>query len=369
MLRGAGADELRAVKRVVWLAVNVAYNLRLEVSYLNDRRACLVPSLLPSFYTPSVSSTSLASMAAPMAAPSSATGGAGGAIASGTAGLSDQAIVVGGGDAGGSEAVEDGDKVAAAGAALVDVGAVSRSGAGATTQGLSVAAAVSAGGMGGVVAPTGAAVDDKVTGVGTEAAVALEGGSAAVPEAGAGVSEAVSTPATVAAAAGLAAVGAAAAPAGGGVETSADGGLPSQAGRVDGDDVKSVLDEAPMLSSSLGVDFGEIPPSFELRRGSIAPAAGGRVSPAAAAGGGGRGGLGRGFIVGGEHFAFQNQNLTIASVWMAQGTQCCTAGLKSMQYYAEKVSCEVSYSATYSEEIRLCYNIYRLLTREVFDTV
>ncbi|CAM9902018.1 unnamed protein product, partial [Laminaria digitata] len=42
------------------------------------------------------------------------------------------------------------------------------------------------------------------------------------------------------------------------------------------------------------------------------------------------------YIVGGEHFAFKNQNLTIASVWMAQGTQCCTAGLKSMQYYAEK---------------------------------
>ncbi|CAN0487908.1 unnamed protein product, partial [Scytosiphon promiscuus] len=47
VLRGGDEAELKAVKRVIWLAVNVAYNLRLEVSYLNDRRARLIPSLLP----------------------------------------------------------------------------------------------------------------------------------------------------------------------------------------------------------------------------------------------------------------------------------------------------------------------------------
>ncbi|CAN0068234.1 unnamed protein product, partial [Ectocarpus sp. 4 AP-2014] len=63
VLRGGDTAELKAVKRVVWLAVKVAYNLRLEVSYLNDRRACLVPSLLPFSCSPA-SSNSVAAAAA-----------------------------------------------------------------------------------------------------------------------------------------------------------------------------------------------------------------------------------------------------------------------------------------------------------------
>jgi hypothetical protein len=41
LLRGGERTELVAVKRVATFAVAVAYNLRLEVSYLNDRRAQL----------------------------------------------------------------------------------------------------------------------------------------------------------------------------------------------------------------------------------------------------------------------------------------------------------------------------------------
>ncbi|CAN0447077.1 unnamed protein product, partial [Hapterophycus canaliculatus] len=61
VLRGGDEAELKAVKRVVWLAVNVAYNLRLEVSYLNDRRARLIPALLPPQPPPSPCSFSIAS--------------------------------------------------------------------------------------------------------------------------------------------------------------------------------------------------------------------------------------------------------------------------------------------------------------------
>ncbi|CAM9162419.1 unnamed protein product, partial [Phaeothamnion confervicola] len=43
VLRGAGAVELKAIKEIVGIAVNVAYNLRLEVAYLDDRRAQLPP--------------------------------------------------------------------------------------------------------------------------------------------------------------------------------------------------------------------------------------------------------------------------------------------------------------------------------------
>ncbi|CAM9796688.1 unnamed protein product, partial [Discosporangium mesarthrocarpum] len=43
VLRGAELEELKAAKRVTWLAINIAYNLRLEVAYLNDRCASLLP--------------------------------------------------------------------------------------------------------------------------------------------------------------------------------------------------------------------------------------------------------------------------------------------------------------------------------------
>ena len=349
MLRGAGADELRAVKRVVWLAVSVAYNLRLEVSYLNDRRACLVPSLLPSFYTPisaapspSVGPAIATSAASGTAVPSSlaslagADGSAGGDGGEGGGGG-------GGGDGGGDKSTA----ATAAAAALVDGAPLSS--ASATAHGQSSGAASAAAATGGTAAgagaaaavmfSTGAAGDDKGA---VEAAVALEGGGTSVVAeatgAGSGVSE-------VASAAAAAAAASAATATDGAVRTPAGEILPPEGkvtNGVDGDD-RSVLDEPPMLSSSLGVDFGDIPSSFELRRKNVATV-GARVSPTAAGAGGMGGGgaagdgLGGSFVVGGEHFAFKNQNLTIASVWMAQGTQCCSAGLKSMQYYAEKVT-------------------------------
>lgn len=328
------------MKRVVWLAVSVAYNLRLEVSYLNDRRACLVPSLLPSFYTPFSPPPSSS------VAPAIATGSA-----SGAAVQSSLASLTGAGGGGGGGGEGESDKLADAAAALVDGAAISGS-SGTATQGVSAGAeAVSVAGAGAgaaVVLSTGAgaADDDKGARATAEAAAAA---AAAVQDGGASVvsetkGASSGSPEIVAPATPAAAAAAAAAAADGAVRTPVDESLPQdgQVNKGEGDDARSVLDEPPMLSSSLGVDFGDIPASFKLRRKNVA-AVGARMSPAAAGGGGGGGGglgggLGGSFIVGGEHFAFKNQNLTIASVWMAQGTQCCTAGLKSMQYYAEKVT-------------------------------
>jgi 1-phosphatidylinositol-3-phosphate 5-kinase len=67
LLRGGERTELVAVKRVATFAVAVAYNLRLEVSYLNDRRAQL----------PLVSSVSTAAAATAAAAATDSEQGAG----------------------------------------------------------------------------------------------------------------------------------------------------------------------------------------------------------------------------------------------------------------------------------------------------
>ncbi len=317
MLRGGDNAELKAVKRVVWLAVNVAYNLRLEVSYLNDRRACLVPSLLPSF---SFSSTSETTVAAALAAAA--------ATSAGKAALQqDEGDGVGDGDAaegGGGDGRDDDD---------------SDNSDDEYQDSSSVFAAAAAGNI---------SADDMMERLLDVATRRRQG------QAGAGSPEGVAGP-----------------EAPGGLDAAVPDRPGSDAGDEDGDedggdgddDTASVLDQPPMLSSSLGVDFGDAPPFLQLHGGVNArallgsrPAAEATLSgknksadkKAAATGGapqegsttamvsGSGGGVGRGYVFGSEHFAYQNQNMMITSLWMTQGTQCCNADLKFFQYYKHK---------------------------------
>eukprot|EP00903_Cladosiphon_okamuranus_P005970 g5894.t1 len=361
VLRGGDTPELKAVKRVVWLAVSVTYNLRLEVSYLNDRRACLVPSMLPSF-----SSTSEAAAAAAVAAVTS---------------LGEAALLRqdsgedgdGGGDGNGEEQ-EDGDN---SDAEYEDTRSVGSGGAGAGPDFAAAAKALPARFLeaaGTVRVPP------------SFSSLAADGGSSVAG--GAGFE---STARRMRETALLRRPGS---------DDGFDGDENDGDDDDDDDDTGSVLEEPAMLSASLGVDFGESPPFLQLHKGvhgssgsstarriiesnrtAAAAAAAAAAAPAAPAsapaptpatavgksapsdkaraatgttgagpvvgstavmvgaggGGGGRGGRGgRGFVFGSEHFAYHNQNLMITSLWMTQGTQCCNADLKFFRYYKYK---------------------------------
>ena len=336
MLRGGDTAELKAVKRVVWLAVNVAYNLRLEVSYLNDRRACLVPSLLPSF-----SSTSEAAIAATVNAVTS----------SGEAALLQQ-------DTGDDDDDDDDDDEEAednnSDAEYEDSRSVGSGGAGAGPDFAAAAKAIPARFL-------EAAGTVRMPAPPLFSATGGDGGGAGLPAAGTGFE---TTPRQVREAALLRRPG-------------SDDGDDGDGGGDDDDDddTASVLEQPAMLSASLGVDFGESPPFLQLHKGvhgsstaaarkfiesnrtaAATAAAGASADKARATAGGGSGGGstatmvgtggggggdrggggGRGFVFGSEHFAYQNQNLMITSLWMTQGTQCCNADLKFFRYYKHK---------------------------------
>lgn len=302
VLRGASSEELKAVKRVVWLAVNVAYNLRLEVSYLNDRRACLVPSLLPSFSSVNPAETvppdTASSHAAAVASNASATKQPDG-VGSSTDGTIGKTVTPA---AASSSATTDGTAPLVAGVKSQPSG--EENGGGAATGTLQAV-------DGGAVA---AAAGGSVAGTAGSSAVEQELPAENVGKPKAEI--AVASDATPA-------------------------------------DIESVLDQAPMLSSSLGVTFGDSPPFLQWYNAGLAPAnaraAGSqrsksadlaaiaskaKVATAVGASGGAGGGL-RG--TGNEHFAYENQNLMITSVWMTQGTQCCPADLKFIRYYTRQV--------------------------------
>lgn len=346
MLRGGETSELKAVKRVVWLAVNVAYNLRLEVSYLNDRRACLVPSLLPSF-----SSTSETAVAAALAAVAS----------SGEAALLRQDTDDDDGDKDGGGGGSDQDD--SSDAEYED----SRSSSGAAGAGADVYTAAAKSIPARFLEAAGTAV--RVPPVFPSPAADGGGGGVLRPTAAASGTgggqgpRAVRTgfePTTTTAAAR------------GEREAKDEGSDYDDSDDGDGDDDTGiVLNQPAMLSSSLGVDFGESPPFLQLHKGThgggtaarkflesnrTAAAAGAAAAaawddksraPSGTAGAGPGagsaaavvrtgGGGGRGYVFGSEHFAYQNQNLMITSLWMTQGSQCCNADLKFFRYYKHK---------------------------------
>lgn len=242
MLRGAGRDELKAVKRVVAMAVNVAYNLRLEVSYLNDRRACLVQSLLPAtrsmhaIGTPSASEGKHAESGESTPVPVTRTPS--------------------------KEGKQDGDVPG---------------------------------------------------GIPPEATVSLDDDEAkkAGPQ--------------------------------GTIEFSMRDGedIVTGSAREEEDIVRSVMDEAPILSSSLGVSFGETAPLARLKqtegattiKAEAASPAGkfAEASPGKSAVAGGGGGL----TLVGEHLAYNSQSLMVTKVWMRQETQCRGAKMDTMWFYSK----------------------------------
>lgn len=250
MLRGAGRDELKAVKRVVAMAVNVAYNLRLEVSYLNDRRACLVTSLLPA--TRSMHNTDTPSASE-------------GKHAEGAAQASGESTSV------------------------------------PATRTPSKREKHDADGPGGIP---------------PEATTDLEDGATkkAGPQGTIGVS----------------------------MRDEED--IVTGSAREEDEMLRSVMDEAPILSCSLGVSFGESPPLARLQeaedaiKAEAASPAGkspGRLTaetspgkPAVAGGGGG-------LAVVGEHLAYKSQSLMVTKVWMRQETQCRGAKMDTLLFYSK----------------------------------
>lgn len=351
-MRGAGAEELKAVKRVAGLALNIAYNLRLEVSYLNDRRACLMPSCHPSAYpflagtpdgvvgvasatrdVPSV--VAALSKNASFSVPSTADGtdGGDGKVALQTDGDSPTGTT--GGD-GGTKSPE------AKNAAVC--------GAETLPEGTPEQAVPISGAPAGNAAP------------GAEATVAVGPASIAAVATAQAVGESNGEHSAL----GAGSVGSNATASG----DSTDTGASTASGEADGrpiavpqqqqqqqqktgsrivDDTQRVLDQPPMLSSSLGVTFGDAPPmslwgagengggAAMASKSTEISAVTGSGAKMESAGVGGKAG-GRQLGSGGEHFAFQSQNLMITCVWMTRlGSQCCPANLKFIRYYTPQV--------------------------------
>lgn len=240
VLRGADRDELKAVKRVVAMAVNVAYNLRLEVSYLNDRRACLIQSLLPAtrsmhaIGTPSASEGKHAESGESTPVPASRTPS--------------------------QEGKHDG------------------------------------GVPGGISSEAMAALDDEEKKAGPQ----------------------------------------------GMIEVSMRDGedIVTGSAREEEDMVRRVMDEAPILSFSLGVSFGETAPLARLKEAEGATNKAEAASPAgkfaeASPGKPAVAGAGGGLAVVGEHLAYSSQSLMVTKVWMRQETQCRGAKMDTMWFYSK----------------------------------
>lgn len=319
MLRGASAAELKAVKRVVWLAVNVAYNLRLEVSYLNDRRACLIPCPLfplpPAAAPPTSAPESMSGSGVALPPPAGENAVSVTSNTTGIAPVGGQPAAVGvaaGGasDASGPNAVSSSATIALAGESPVD--------ASGDAVGSRPAMQPLAGGRG------------AVAGVGAQAAASV---LAPAGDQNAQGSSGVSAGAGVAAATGVL------------VSSSTAGHLGARAGeaaevtrkQADAAAASPLLpclaagDKRPLLSSSLRVDYGNAPlvrghhQGGVLRAGSAGRAA--EKAPVTTLG-----------TFGSEHFAFVNQNLITTAIWMSQGTQCCPADFTVFQYYTRQVS-------------------------------
>lgn len=291
----------------------MAYNLRLEVSYLNDRRARLVLPSLPSRpASPSLDPNPAAAAIATSVSVANDGGTRGSLVTDPVAGAN--ASFSGGSDIASSAAVNGGVVVEG------------------LPDGVRVAAVDNAAAIGAAPAPAmgGLVGDAVVSGVGTEKAGLgmTAGDQEPAPDTrdGAGVD-----PTQPDGDIGINGIS------NGNASSTTKAGDTSSAAAV-----TYVLDEnRPLISSSLGVSFGD-PPVFQGGQqgtGGVSKAAAGAVGKSSvdkgARGFGGGGAFA--FGGGGEHFAFRNQNLMTTVVWMAQGTQCVPADLKMIHYYTNQV--------------------------------
>lgn len=322
MLRGGSAAELKAVKRVVWLAVNVAYNLRLEVSYLNDRRACLLPSISSSQPSTALTNAGLQVGSVASSTFSSAPSSAAVNLASGASAASSVTAV-----RAQSPETPAADATVAA-SVEVSVGSDSRNDVTRDPETLAVpvapAAPTAASGNGGGGAVGIASIGDHGASANptnsnaTGSAVTGEGGATNISSSNLReTSDASRKQAENAGGLILA-------------SSSAPSPSPTPAAAPALAQV-AVEDSRPLLSSSLGVDFGHPPVVRGQHPGSVLKASsGGRSAEKGATNG-----L---WTCGGEHFAFLNQNLIITHVWMTHGahpTQCCPADVQLFDYYTK----------------------------------